>query len=61
MKKTALFIGILTTLSILLSCNANIPDNSTPPPTKSQEMTITVETMKQVLDAFNRHDLDDIM
>ena len=61
MKKTALFIGILTTLSILLSCNANIPDNSTPPPTKSQEMTITVETMKQVLDAFNRHDLDAIM
>ena len=24
-------------------------------------MTITVETMKQVLDAFNRHDLDAIM
>ena len=29
--------------------------------TDRQEMTITVETMQQVLDAFNRHDLDAIM
>ena len=61
MKKPSLFIGILTTLSTLLSCNGKTPDNTSLPPTKSKEMTITEETMKQVLDAFNRHDLDAIM
>ena len=61
MKKLALIIGILSGLSSILGCNGKTVDNSTISPTKSQEMTITVETMKQVLDAFNRHDLDAIM
>ena len=29
--------------------------------TNSQEMKVTVETLKQILDAFNRHDLNAIM
>ena len=49
------------TLSGLFGCNSKIPDHTSQTQTKSQEMTITVETMEQVLDAFNRHDLDAIM
>ena len=55
MKKLVLIIGILC------GCNGKTPDNTSLSPTKSPDMTITVETMKQVLDAFNRHDLDAIM
>jgi len=48
---------ILTAFSTILSCNSkkeSINQNS-------HQMTVTTDTMKQVLDAFNRHDLDVIM
>jgi steroid delta-isomerase-like uncharacterized protein len=61
MKKQSLFIGFLSGLLGLFGCNSKTTDNISQTQTKSQEMTITVETMKQVLDAFNRHDLDAIM
>ena len=64
MKKQALIIGLLSGLSGFFGCNSKPTDPdklSGQTQTKSQEMTITVETMKQVLDAFNRHDLDAIM
>ena len=61
MKKQALIIGLLCGLLVLLGCNTRSTDNTSPTQTKSPEMTITVETMKHVLDAFNRHDLDAIM
>ena len=61
MKKKALIIGLLSGLLELFGCNSKPTDNTSQTQTKSQEMTITVETMKQVLDAFNRHDLDAIM
>ena len=61
MKKQALIIGLLSGLLGLFGCNTKTPDNTSQTQTKSKEMTITVETMKQVLDAFNRHDLDAIM
>jgi steroid delta-isomerase-like uncharacterized protein len=35
--------------------------HTTAPKNKPQQMSVTAETMKQVLDAFNRHDLDAIM
>ncbi len=55
-------IIVCVVISIGLSaCNNNPKNNSSPTQTKSQEMTITKETMKQVLEAFNRHDLDAIM
>ena len=61
MKKQALIIGFLSGLLALFGCNSKTTDNTSQTKTKSQEMTVTVETMKQVLDAFNRHDLDAIM
>ena len=60
-KKQALIIGLLSGLSGLFGCDSKPTHNTSQIQTKSQEMTVTVETMKQVLDAFNRHDLDAIM
>jgi len=40
----------------ICSCNQKITSTK-----NSQQMTVTVQTMKDVLDAFNRHDLDAIM
>ena len=49
MKKVFLFfISIILTLTVVKA------------QTNSQQ-TVTVETLKQILDAFNRHDLDSIM
>jgi steroid delta-isomerase-like uncharacterized protein len=50
--KTALFV----TLTTILACNRINP--VTP---NSHTMSITTDTLKQVLEAFNRHDLDSIM
>lgn len=61
MKKQTLIIGLLSGLLGFCGCNSKTTDKTSQTQTKSQEMTITVETMKQVLDAFNRHDLDAIM
>ena len=61
MKKQALIIGPLIGLLALFGCNSKPTDNVSQIQTKSQDMTITAETMKRVLDAFNRHDLDAIM
>ena len=61
MTKLFLTIRLLIALLGLFGCNSKTTDNTSQTQTKSQKMTITVETMKQVLDAFNRHDLDAIM
>lgn len=56
-----LVIGVFIALSGLSGCNSKVPDSTSQTQNKTQEMTVTVETMKHVLDAFNRHDLDAIM
>jgi len=61
MKTQILIIGILTGLFGIVSCNNNRTDKISPTHTNLQEMSITVETLKQILDAFNRHDLNAIM
>lgn len=61
MTKQSLIIAFLLAMTGLSGCNSKVPDHTSPTQTKSSDMTITVETMKQVLDAFNRHDLDAIM
>ena len=61
MKKRFLIIGLLTGLSGLFGCNSNTTDKTSHTQTNLQETTATVETLKQILDAFNRHDLDAIM
>lgn len=60
MRHCFLITGLLISLSVFNSCNEST-DKKTIRQTNSQEMTVTVETLKQILDAFNRHDLDAIM
>ena len=36
-------------------------DHQSPVPQNSKEMTVTTDTLKQILNAFNRHDLNAIM
>jgi steroid delta-isomerase-like uncharacterized protein len=45
----------------LTACNNRTAEKTSGAQIKSEKMTTTVETMHQVLDAFNRHDLDAIM
>jgi steroid delta-isomerase-like uncharacterized protein len=61
MKKQALIIGLLSIFSALVGCNSETTGNTSQTPTKSQQMTIKAKTLEQVLNAFNRHDLDAIM
>ena len=50
-------IGLL----FLFSCTGDHPAKTSLTQTNPQEMKVTEETLKQILDAFNRHDLDAIM
>lgn len=58
MIKQILLIGLLTALLGNLACDnrRTLQVQSNP-----QEMKVTKETLKQILDAFNQHDLDAIM
>jgi ketosteroid isomerase-like protein len=58
MKQSTLIAVILICLSGLFGCNNKSTEK---PQTNLQEMTVTVDTLKQILEAFNRHDLDAIM
>ncbi|HZV68596.1 MAG TPA: nuclear transport factor 2 family protein [Saprospiraceae bacterium] len=57
----ATITGVLISLSLLIGCYNHRIDNTSQTQPLSKEMTITEDTLKQVLDAFNRHDLDAIM
>src|SRR5215203_2725308 len=59
MRKQFFMMGVLIALQGSFSCNSGTKTLKTQ--TKSQEMPVTVETLKQILDAFNKHDLDAIM
>ena len=61
MTKQLLNIVLFTTLLGFLSCNSKTNDKILQTQSNPQQMTITVETLKQVLEAFNRHDLNAIM
>ena len=61
MRGQTLTILFTTGLFVLFSCNTDKTENTPQTQANSKEMTVTTETMKQVLDAFNRHDLDAIM
>jgi steroid delta-isomerase-like uncharacterized protein len=60
MTKQILIVGLFTGLLGLFSCNSNTYKTSQTQ-TNLQKMTVTVDTLKQILEAFNRHDLDAIM
>ena len=61
MTKQTIITGLLIGLFGLFSCNSKTNDQALQTQTKSQEMKVTVETLKQILEEFNRHDLDAIM
>ena len=61
MTKQFLNIGLLTVLLVFFSCNSKTNDKILQTQSNSQQMSVTAETLKQVLEAFNRHDLDAIM
>ena len=61
MNKRILIIGLVAGLSGLFGCNSETTDKTLQTQTNPQEMTVTVGTLKQILEAFNRHDLDAIM
>lgn len=58
MIKQGLIIGLFTGLSALVSCNDNA---NTTLQSQTNLQTMTTDTLKQILEAFNRHDLDAIM
>ena len=59
MTKQFLIIGLITALSGMFGCKGKTNDKASQTQTNSQQMT--VETLKEILQAFNRHDLDAIM
>ena len=61
MQIRILIIVLLSGLSVFLSCKNKKTDQKLQAQTNTQKMTVTVDTLKQILDAFNRHDLDAIM
>ncbi len=61
MIKRTLISGLLIALLGLFGCNSKTNNKTSPTKANSTQQTVTVETLKQVLDAFNRHDLDAIM
>lgn len=60
MTKQFLIVVLFINLVGLHSCNSNI-DRTSQTHSKLQTMTVTVDTLKKILEAFNRHDLDSIM
>src|SRR5215204_7417049 len=60
MRKQFLIIGLFTGLLGLSSCNNN-SEKTSQTYQNAQKMEVTVDTLKEILEAFNRHDLDAIM
>ena len=61
MTKLILTIGLVSGLLGIFGCNNQTTDKTLQAQTNGQEMKVTVETLKKILEAFNRHDLDGIM
>jgi len=53
-------ILIIVTLATLIACNSKTNHNRSSTQT-TKDMSVTVDTLKKIADAFNRHDLDAIM
>ena len=61
MTKRILIAGLIAGVFGILGCNNKMNDKTLQIQTNPQEMKVTTETLKEILDAFNRHDLDAIM
>jgi steroid delta-isomerase-like uncharacterized protein len=60
MRKQALPLALLLSLA-LIDCNTPVSQHPSARKAKTPGMSITENTLKEVLAAFNRHDLDAIM
>ena len=60
MIKEMLVTGLLTGSLLLAGCSNNTV-NTSERETNLHAMTVTADTLKEILEAFNRHDLDRIM
>lgn len=58
-KLNCVFLIAIAACICIISCKNQSDNHNTE--SKPTSMGVTVETMKEVLDAFNRHDLDAIM
>jgi steroid delta-isomerase-like uncharacterized protein len=61
MTKRNFIIGLFTGLFSIFGCNDKTNDQTLQAQAHSQGMKVTVETLTQILEAFNRHDLNAIM
>jgi steroid delta-isomerase-like uncharacterized protein len=61
MRKQIILIGLLTGLLGNWGCNNRPADKTLQIQSNPQDMNVTEDTLKQILEAFNRHDLDAIM
>ena len=60
--KTQMLITCLSTFLLFFwGCTSNPENNTIQNQANTKQMSVTVDTMKKVLEAFNRHDLDAIM
>lgn len=61
MTKQILLVGLLTGLLVNFGFNNGTSDMTLQTQNSTADMKVTEETLKQILEAFNRHDLDAIM
>ncbi len=61
MRKQIILIGLLTGLLGNWGCDNRPADKTLQIQSNPQDMNVTEDTLKQILEAFNRHDLDAIM
>lgn len=61
MTRQILLLCLLAMLTGNFACNNSSGDKTLHVQSNQQNMKVTIDTMKQLLDAFNRHDLDAIM
>jgi steroid delta-isomerase-like uncharacterized protein len=61
MKRQFIIFGAIISLAGIFACTGKTTDNLSQQQKHSPAMTVNVETLQQILDAFNQHDLDAIM
>jgi ketosteroid isomerase-like protein len=61
MKHPQLIIYLLVVLPLFFCCKSDMDKKSNQTQKNPKQMTVTVDSLKQALEAFNRHDLEAIM
>jgi steroid delta-isomerase-like uncharacterized protein len=61
MQKRTFSFWIITGMLTMIACNNHSTGNTSSTKTTPGQMNVTTNTLQQILEAFNRHDLDAIM